>query len=102
MANVIIPAEHQSAPQSGANGASRILTPEGVPAIVPSREISLEDAKLLREYKKFLMRMGLREALYCQHCWSGDRHDGCEAHVTDNDILIKCRCQIRFHRGSTY
>ncbi len=64
--------------------------------------LSDADAHLLREYKKFLQRNGLREALYCSHCWSGQREDGCEAHVTAADILIKCRCKVRIHKGQSF
>lgn len=91
MSNVIIPA-----------GFGTILDADGKTVErVGSREITFEEAKLLREYKKFLMKYELREALYCNQCWQHDLSDGCEAHVTQDDVLIKCRCQIRFYKGST-
>ena len=78
-----------------------ILAPDGSVADVTHREITLDEAVLLRQYKKFLQRMGLREALYCQACWQGDRDDGCKAHVTPHEILIVCRCTVRSHVGMT-
>lgn len=82
-------------------GTSLIVDASGAPAVLPSIELSPRDAELLRLYKKFLQRYGLREALYCSACFDGQLHDGCEAHVTDGDILIKCRCTTRFFKGQT-
>lgn len=81
---------------------ARILNPDGTVANVANVPITGADAMLLRQYKKFLQRMGLREALYCNDCWNGDRHDGCDAAVTDNQIIIKCRCTVRSHFGMTF
>lgn len=81
---------------------SIILAPDGSLSEIPTVYISDEDARLLREYKKFLQKHGLREALYCNNCWGGQRHDGCEAHVTTGAVLIKCRCRIRVHQGQTF
>ena len=78
-----------------------ILAPDGSAASVAHVEISLDDAVLLRQYKKLLQRLGLREALYCQACWQGEREDGCKAHVTVHEILIVCRCTVRSHTGMT-
>lgn len=79
-----------------------ILGPTGEPISVPTTIFSAEDARLLREYKKFLERHGLREALYCNDCFEGNLSDGCEAHVTNSQILVRCRCKIRFFQGVTY
>jgi hypothetical protein len=79
-----------------------ILNPQGEPVNIPSHSFSAEDARLLRLYKVFLQKHGLREALYCNNCWDGNTPDGCEAHVTGSQILIRCRCQLRFFQGSTY
>jgi len=81
---------------------SMILGPDGAPAMVQTVIFDHADAQLLRDYKKLLQRHGLKEALYCQRCWEGAQSDGCEAHVTSSQILIKCRCTIRFYAGSTY
>lgn len=83
-------------------GTAAILDANGQPSFVPSVEISVEDVALLRAYKKFLLRQGLREALYCNACFEGQLSDGCEAHVTDGDVLIKCRCKVRFYKGQTF
>jgi len=80
---------------------SFILTPDGNPATIEGILIDPKDAQLLRQYKTFLAKYHLREALYCQDCWNGQRHDGCEAHVTTTQIVIKCRCKLRTYSGST-
>ena len=79
-----------------------ILAPDGSVANIPGISLTPEEAELLRNYKRFLARHRLREALYCQDCWEGDRHDGCEAFVTDSKIGIRCRCRLRFYQGATY
>lgn len=79
-----------------------ILGPDGQPATVPTIRLSTEEAELLRKYKKFLLNRGLREALYCNTCFEGNQSDGCEAHVTDGNILIRCRCTVRLFMGLTY
>ena len=82
--------------------AGTILAPDGSVAALPTQLLSDEDARLLRTYKKFLNRYGLREALYCQKCWDSSLEDGCKAFVTTNQILIQCRCKMRFHQGQTF
>jgi hypothetical protein len=82
--------------------SSVILGSDGEPMTIPTVMLSDEDARLLRDYKKFLLRHKLREALYCNDCWSGQKADGTEAHVTGENIMIRCRCKIRMHLGATY
>ncbi len=81
---------------------SVIVGPDGSPASVPTIILTQEAAALLRLYKKFLEAHRLREALYCQECWDGQNPDGCEAYVTDHQILIRCRHRILFYQGATY
>lgn len=81
---------------------SFLVDANGSIATTPTVMLSDADAVLMREYKKFLLRNGLREALFCNACWTGEKHDGCEAHVTASDILIKCRCRIRIHKGQSF
>lgn len=81
---------------------SFVLGPNGSVATVPTVMLSDADAALLREYKKFLMRYHLREALYCNDCFAGEMSDGTEAQVTNSDIMIKCRCKLRLHQGQTF
>lgn len=86
-----------------------IITPDGE-QIVATEVLTDEEAKLLREYKKFLQRHDLREAVFCNACAMvsdiglarhGQPH-GCEAFVTPTDIMIRCRCRQRFYRGQTF
>jgi hypothetical protein len=59
-------------------------------------------ALMLRQYRKFLNRHALREALYCQACEQSERHGGTSANVLDDKIEIVCRCTRRFFRGKSY
>lgn len=81
---------------------TQILGPDGSVASLPTVLLSEEDARLLRTYKKFLEKHNLREALYCNSCWDGDRADGVKAFVTTSQIGIHCRCRLRFFQGMTY
>lgn len=93
MSNIIIP---------GGPSATVMGPDDKTVQTVGTEEIDFVEAKLLRDYKKFLMKHDLREALYCNRCWQHDLSDGTEAHVTDSDILIKCRCTLRHYRGTSY
>jgi hypothetical protein len=69
----------------------------------PTVILSQEEADLLRRYKKFLQKRGLREALYCTTCWTGDLADGVsEAYVTDAQILLKCNHRMLFYQGQSF
>ena len=80
---------------------STIVAPDGSVANYPTVLLSHEDAKLLREYKKFLLRNGLKEAVYCNLCFERNLADGTEFFVTADQIVIKCRCKLRFYQGQT-
>lgn len=69
----------------------------------PTVILSQEEADLLRRYKKFLLKRGLREALYCTSCWNGNLADGIsEAFVTDAQILLKCNHRMLFFQGQSF
>lgn len=68
----------------------------------PTVILSKEEAELLRSYKKFLQKRGLREALFCNTCWQGDLSDGLKAFVTDGQILFECRHRMLFYQGQTF
>ena len=78
-----------------------IVTPDGRAATLPTTLLTGEEARLLRTYKKFLRRHDLKEALYCNLCWEHNLQHGCEAYVTDQQIVIRCRCGMRFFEGVT-
>ena len=88
-------------PLLGDKTNSLIVSPDGTAANYPTVLLSMEDAKLLREYKKFLLRMGLKEAVYCNSCYERNLSHGTEFFVTSDQIMIKCRCQVRFYQGQT-
>jgi hypothetical protein len=86
-----------------------IISPTGEELLIPTVVLDHEDASLLRQYKKFLQKYHLAEALFCKECAlasdisaakRGQPH-GCEAHVTDSQIFIKCRCKQRVYAGYT-
>lgn len=79
-----------------------IVGPSGEPINVPTVLLTAEEARLLRLYKKFLHNNGLREAIHCNSCWDGGWHDGTQAYVTDQEIVIRCRCSLRYFKGPTY
>ena len=89
-------------PSSPERTTGLIVGPDGAPLQVPTLLLSPEDARLLRLYKKFLLRYGLKEALYCDSCWDHNLSHGTESHVTDNEIVIRCRCSLRFYQGPSY
>lgn len=93
---------HPDKPLLGEQFKATIVTPDGKAANYPSTSLSGEEAKLLREYKKFLNRWGYKEALYCSRCWEMNLQHGCEAYVTNTDIGIMCRCRYTFFKGATY
>lgn len=81
---------------------SVILAPDGSVATLPTTILTGEEAQLLREYKKFLLRHGYKEALYCDSCWNQNLQHGTEAYVTDDRIGIKCRCRFTYFQGQTF
>lgn len=81
--------------------AGTIVAPDGTVATRPTVMFSQSEAELLRRYKKFLQKYHLREALYCNECWDGNRSDGCEAYVMPDKIGVICRCRLRLYFGST-
>lgn len=72
------------------------------PIAITTVKLDAEDAALLRRYKKFLERYGLKEALYCDGCWERDLSHGLEAYVTSDKVFLKCRCSLRIFDGPTY
>ena len=81
---------------------SVIVGPDGAPATLPTTRLTGVEAKLLREYKKFLNLHHIKEAAYCGDCWDHNRQNGMEAFVTDGQILFRCRCRALFFDGATY
>jgi hypothetical protein len=79
-----------------------IIAPDGTVASRPTLILSDAEADLLRRYKKFLNAHGIREAWFCNTCWSGDREDGMRAFVTDGQIVAECRCRMLFYQGQSY
>lgn len=79
-----------------------ILAPDGSVANLPTEILTGDDARLLRDYRRFLIRHGYKEALYCDRCWERNLARGTEAFVTPERIAIKCRCRLTYFQGQTY
>ena len=78
-----------------------IIGPDGARMDRPVVELSATDAEICRAYKRFKLRMGLKEVNYCAKCWNGNLADGMRGHVTDSDIVYECRCRFLVHQGMT-
>jgi hypothetical protein len=79
-----------------------IVSPDGEVVSKPTVLLSADDAALLRQYKKFLMKHGIREAVFCNQCFSGNLSDGMRAHTTDGQIMWECRHRMLFHQGQSF
>ena len=83
--------------------AGAILDAHGEVVGKPTQVLTSDEARLLREYKKFLLTHGMREALYCNDCFAGNLdHDGMRAHVTDGQIMFECRHRMLFYQGQSF
>ena len=98
MAHVIIPPEHRSTQRETAKLAP-IIGPDGSILNKPTIPIEPEEARLLKKYRAFLEKYGLREAIFCQQCFDGNRADGTRFHVTPNGVMIECRCRTLLYAG---
>lgn len=78
--------------------------PDGEPTDLPHEPIAEDELRLLLLYKKFLLKHGYREALYCNRCWGGNLSDGTRASVNDHGLtieaMIKCRCRVAYGKGT--
>ncbi|HEY3220327.1 MAG TPA: hypothetical protein VGJ80_06325 [Gemmatimonadales bacterium] len=80
-----------------------LIGPDGSVLNKPTTLLSDDDARLLRTYKKFLQRMGWREATYCNACFEGNlSHDGMQVRVTDDQIVAICRHRMVYYGGQSY
>lgn len=78
-----------------------LVTASGQP-LTRESQMAHEDARLLRAYKKILLKYGYKEALWCRTCEDAQEMAGCNATVTDAKIEIQCRHRRRFFSGATY
>jgi len=79
-----------------------ILDANGIPTSMPTQMITAEEAALLRLYKKFLHSHGMREATFCNSCFEGNLSDGMEAHVTDGEVMFRCRHRMLYYKGQSF
>jgi len=78
-----------------------LVSPDGTLLNRAEEPITSAEVQLLRLYKRFLHGRGLREALYCQRCFDGNRFDGMRAAVTEGNVLLECRCRRLTFTGFT-
>lgn len=82
------------------------VTPPVVESVIllgpQETQIPVADAWMLREYRKFLQRRGLREGLGCQRCDDAGRAPGCKTIVGTSTITVACRCTTRVFQGMTF
>jgi len=80
-----------------------VVNPDGSVATRPTIMFTDGEAALLRAYKtQILEKYHLREALYCNDCWTGDREDGTQSFVQSDKIGVICRCTTRLYFGSSF
>ncbi len=79
-----------------------MLDANGEPSSRPTLILTSEEAALLRLYKKFLHSHGLREAVFCNTCFSGNLSDGMRAHTTDGQIMWECRHRMLYYHGQSF
>jgi hypothetical protein len=65
-------------------------------------ELSQDSARLLRDYRTFLVRRHIREGLWCKTCAEAGQPEGVKAFVKDDRIELRCRCTLRTYRGQSY
>ena len=63
--------------------------------------MTVDEAKLLRAYREFLLRYALTETLDCRTCWSNGDPSGCRAFVTPTRIAVICRHRTLQFVGQT-
>lgn len=68
----------------------------------PTRLISVDQATLVRSYFKFLLgTLRLEPEFLCGDCFDGTRESAATHDINDQQIVIVCRCSLRFHQGET-
>ena len=67
----------------------------------PTVILTVDEARTLRAYKNFLLKYGLREALYCNTCGMSTTADGMRSFVRPNQIGMICRHRMLFYQGYT-
>ena len=74
----------------------QITTPSGELAIKPTLLLSGTELDIIRAYRDFLERAHLEPELFCHDCFTGHRESMAVYEVTPEQVLIACRCRMRF------
>lgn len=80
----------------------QIVGPDGAPINLPTTLLDAAQAAALRAYFVWLMRDAkLEPELLCRSCYDGSRDSKAEFNIDEQQIVITCRCQIRFFQGAS-
>lgn len=85
--------------QESTTGPERLIEepPDLGPA--PIRQLTGDDARLMRQSEYALKRYGLLEAVSCDRCFALNVHDGCRVQSGSNYMRVECRCGVRGYQG---
>lgn len=71
-----------------------LFAPDGSLLTKPTTTLLPTEVQLLRDYRAFLTKYRLREAVFCDACFEGDLSDGTRFAVTPTLVHVECRCKI--------
>lgn len=80
------------------------LITAGVPVAVQTVLLSDQDAKILRQYGRMLEDRNLEARRWCRQCWQNRLADETviQEQMSEAQIVLACRCMIRFFQGTRY
>ncbi len=68
----------------------------------PTKLISPDEATLVRSYFKFVIGiLRLEPEFLCADCFDGTQESAATYDINEQQIVIVCRCSLRFHQGET-
>src|SRR3990167_2081782 len=76
-----------------------IVKADGSLATMPTTLMGADTAAIMRAYFQWALTNQLEPELYCGNCFNGSRDDKAIYNITEADIQIICRCQIRAFFG---
>jgi hypothetical protein len=77
----------------------QIVDPTGAPVQTQATIIGADAAAILRNYFHWILQQQLEPELFCSSCYDGTRESKAVYHITEQEIQIVCRCQIRYFKG---
>ena len=77
----------------------QILAPDGTPGNCPATIIGADAAAILRNYFHWALTSQLEPELFCVSCYDHTRESRAVYEIDAQQIVIQCRCQIRYFKG---